>query len=134
HIFPMSQIVSDHIVSVQPGRGVMFGPDHRPQKFRRELEKICKAAETRVYTPHDFRRASITYWSTTESTAGQLIHGCGLEKIMGRYLDPLQVLNAAKSKFPWPIEIREAKPEMKAPERTVPASMKADWSWYVARK
>lgn len=70
-----------------------------PCFVRRELSRICVAAQIDRITPHAIRRASVTEWSIVDRDCGQLIHGEGLG-IRDLYANPERLLRAKIDKFP----------------------------------
>lgn len=83
-----------------PVDGELLFPCRRlPCFVRRELSRICVAAQIDRITPHAIRRASVTEWSIVDRDCGQLIHGEGLG-IRDLYANPERLLRAKIDKFP----------------------------------
>lgn len=68
--------------------------DYYRKHLRDKLDDACDRASVERFTPKQLRQRSITEWTRSNATAGQLIHGCGIG-VMSHYLDPLSVLEAA---------------------------------------
>jgi integrase len=109
HTFPIVPIVERHLrAMIPPGPHCpssrrVFGPSQCTDLIRRELRRFsADAGIDPSVTMQTFRRASITLWSRADHTAGQLVHGTGLPKVMLHYLHVGEILRSASERFPWP--------------------------------
>lgn len=100
HPFPMNQVVARHIRSMAPLHYAptrkVFGPSRSPHLIQRELDRIALAARVRRVTPKCFRQAGINAWTCADPRAGEIIHGCGIPRVLSHYLDRLQILKHAE--------------------------------------
>lgn len=98
-VFPLPPWLILEIYQLPVWSGKLFPCRFLPCFVRRELSRICRAAQIPVITPHALRRACITEWSAINSDCGSIIHGQGLG-IRSRYVDPLRVLRKHLAEFP----------------------------------
>lgn len=107
HTFPLHPIVTAHL-------RLVYGMDERRvfavrslQRVNTELSRLCEAAGVRRMTTNNIREACFTQWTIAGETAGKLVHGCGLPRVLRRhYLGRLQVLEEAMPRFRWPEVMR----------------------------
>lgn len=100
HPFPLCPVIVRHIRAMIPAfpvpqTRVLFGPSRSPHLIQRELDRIADAAEVRRVTPQSFRQAGINAWTLSDPRAGEIIHGCGIPRVLSHYLDRLQILRHA---------------------------------------
>lgn len=112
HPFPLNPIVERHIREMIPAFHVpksrpLFGPSRSPHLMQRELDKIADAARIRRVTPKSFRQASINAWTMADPRAGEIIHGCGIPRVLSHYLDRLQLLRHAADNVVVPLAMTE---------------------------
>lgn len=112
HPYPLNDIIRRHIramvptFSHKPGR-LIFGPSKSPHLIQRELDRIADAACVRRVTPQSFRQAAINIWTIADPRAGEIIHGCGIPRVLAHYLDRLQILRHAAGKVVVPVAMTE---------------------------
>lgn len=100
HPFPLHPVVVRHIKAMIPAfphnrSRPLFGPSRSPHLIQRELDRIADAAEVRRITPQNFRQSGINLWTMADPRAGEVIHGCGIPRVLAHYLDRLQILRNA---------------------------------------
>lgn len=112
HPFPLNEIIVRHIRAMIPtfphqGTRKLFGPSKSPHLIQRELDRIALAARVRRITPQNFRQASVNMWTIADPRAGEIIHGCGIPRVLAHYLDRLQILRNAAGNVVVPAAMTE---------------------------
>lgn len=109
HIFPLHPIVT-HALSLSHGMDDthVLGLSSL-QAVNNQLKRVCEHVGVRKMTSNHIREACFTQWTIADETAGKIVHGCGLPKVMQRhYLGRLQLLQAAGDQFAWPSAMLQA--------------------------
>lgn len=112
HVFPLNEIIVRHIRAMiptfaHPQSRLLFGPSRSPHLVQRELDRISDAACVRRVTPQSFRQAGVNMWTLADPRAGEIIHGCGIPRVLSHYLDRLQILRNAAGNVVVPAAMTE---------------------------
>lgn len=111
HPFPLNEVINRHIRAMLPAQQSptrkLFGPSRSPHLIQRELDRIANAAHVRRVTPKSFRQAGVNAWTLADPRAGEIIHGCGIPRVLSHYLDRLQILRHAAGNVVVPAAMAE---------------------------
>lgn len=110
HAWPLTPLVERHIEAMRPTFGtdperLVFGPGLSPHLLQQTMERLCLAAEIRRLTFKMFRQYAVSQWTAANEAAGQLLHGCGLPRVLRHYIDPLVVLSKCADAVVMPSEL-----------------------------
>lgn len=89
----------------------LFG-GHSPAKIRAELASLCDLAGIDRITPKRLRVASATQWSIASQVAGALVQGSAIRGVMRSYLDVLEILREASTRFAFPKSMHCEQPRL----------------------
>ena len=67
--------------------------------IRHRIAEACELAGVKTWKPKFLRQFALTQWMRTNSAAGQIVHGCGLNGVLKHYIDPLTILEEAADKM-----------------------------------
>lgn len=99
HVFPVPQWLREIIAASEFPREYCL---ENTKKFvRAQIALLCETSGCQQWTPKQLRQRAVTEWSAANSTAGAILHGCGLG-VMHHYLDPLTVLESAAGRVHLP--------------------------------
>ncbi len=105
HWFPVCHPVNYRLDQLTATEQPLLLGRHSQHRLRAELERLCAAAGIRRLTPRSFRQSGVTAWKIAGRTAGDLIHGTGLPKVLESYVGVLEILREALPRLKWPEEM-----------------------------
>lgn len=84
-------------------RTLVLDAPHSMRNFYQNLRVITDAANIgRAVTTKSLRQTAVSQWSRVHRDAGRIIHGCGLGDVRDHYVQPLDILQEAAPRMPWP--------------------------------
>jgi integrase len=103
HVFPLPDWLASLLEPMNAcGSERVFPVPDTMTRFRDHLRGLCRDAGVDDFTPQNLRQFAVTQWTIADRTAGELVHGCGLPKVLTHYLGVLRILEAAEENVVMP--------------------------------